>query len=80
MNGVAVRGGQSPAVTAEQIPRLVRFARGDQRLTDWRDSEYRRLASAFDPRAGVPLSEWQTRWPPGAAASLDAFRRLMGAE
>lgn len=79
MNGVAVRGGQSPEVTSAQIARLVEFAHGGgrQRLLDWHEQEYRRLASAFDDGADVPLRLWQQTWPPGIDASLEAFRRLL---
>ncbi len=80
MNGIGVRGGGPAEVTRAQIERLVEFARGAgrTRLTSWRDQEYRRLASAFDPDADVPLRVWQDRFPPSSAASLDAFRRLLG--
>ncbi len=77
MNGVSVRGGQSPEVTAEELARLLEFARGDDRLRRWGEAEYRRLAAAFDPQADVPLREWQSTWPPGPEASADAFARLL---
>ena len=78
MNGIGVRGGQSATVTDEQIARLLAFARGDGRLTQWGREEYGRLASAFEPDADVRLRLWQDRWPPSGAASLDAFVRLLG--
>lgn len=78
MNGISVRGGAPPEVQKEQIARLAAYARGDDRLRTWRREEYRRLAAAFDPLADVPLEEWQERWPPSRAASVDAFARLFG--
>lgn len=80
MNGIGVRGGQSPEVTRAAIEHLLDFAQGGgrSRLTAWREQEYPRLAAAFDPDADVPLRLWQQQWPPGADASLDAFRRLLG--
>lgn len=78
MNGIGVKGGQPAGVSEEQIARLLAFARGDGRLADWRRAEYRRLASAFDPDADIPLKVWQQQWPPSREASLDAFRRLLG--
>ncbi|OBJ70998.1 hypothetical protein [Mycobacterium sp. 1274756.6] len=80
MNGVGVRGGAPPAVQAEDTARLVEFARGDGRLRDWRRREYRRLAAQFDPLADIPVREWQQVWPPGRAASADAFARLLDRE
>lgn len=80
MNGISVRGGQSPDAMAAQILRLLEFGRGDTRLEDWGRAEYRRLASAFDPDADVPLPVWQGTWPPSREASLDAFARLLGPE
>jgi hypothetical protein len=78
MNRIGVRGGAPPEVEDEQIARLVAFARGDDRLREWRRREYSRLASQFDPLADVPLRVWQTQWPPGRDASVDAFARLLG--
>jgi hypothetical protein len=80
MNGVAVRGGQSPQVTESQISRLLEFGNGGgrSRLEAWREEEYHRLANAFDAGADVPLRVWQQQWPPGPATSLDTFRRLLG--
>jgi hypothetical protein len=40
--------------------------------------EYLRLAGRFDPLADVALRVWQEEWPPGTAASRDAFARLLG--
>jgi hypothetical protein len=67
-----------PEVRNEQIARLAAFAKGDDRLRDWRRQEYLRLASKFDPSADIPLRVWQQEWPPGTAASVDAFERLLG--
>lgn len=78
MNGIGVRGGARPELRQEQIAELAEFAKGDGRLRDWRTSEYRRLASRFDPLADVPLREWQQVWPPSRVASRDAFARLIG--
>lgn len=78
MNGIGVRGGAPAEVLDQQIAKLVAFARGDGRLGRWRDSEYRRLAAAFDPLADVPLREWQQQWVPSLDASWDAFSRLLG--
>ena len=78
MNGIGVRVGASAEVVDEQLAGLVRFARGDDRLRAWRDTEYPRLAAAFAPRVTVPLSVWQKRWPPGIDASWDALSRLLG--
>jgi hypothetical protein len=74
MNGSSVRGGAPPELQQRQIARLVAFARGDERLRDWRRNEYRRLA------ADIPLAVWQEHWPPGWRASADAFSRLLGRE
>ena len=41
-------------------------------------SEYSLLASKFDPLADIPLRVWQQEWAPGKAASVDAFKRLLG--
>lgn len=78
MNGIAVRGGQSQEAAEAQIQRLLEFLQGDRRLDDWGRTEYRRLATAFDPQADVPLPVWQEKWPPGEEASRDAFSRLLG--
>jgi hypothetical protein len=78
MNRIGVRGSAPPEVQEEQIARLVAFAKGDDRLRDWRRWEYSRLASRFDPFADVPLRAWQDEWPPSLEASVDAFSRLLG--
>lgn len=80
MNGVGVRSGLPPQVCAEELARLAEFARGDNRLRDWRRIEYPMLAACFDPLADVPLSVWQQKHPPGRAASRDAFARLLGSD
>ena len=80
MNGIGVRGGASPEVRERQIAELVAFAKGDDRLRDWRRQEYRRLAAEFDPLADIPLRVWQQQWPPGRRASADAFARLLDRE
>lgn len=78
MNGIGVRGGSPPDVAKAQLERLAEFARGREGLRRWRDREYARLASRFDPLADVPLRVWQEEWPPGRVASEDAFTRLFG--
>jgi hypothetical protein len=78
MNGIGVRGGAPPEVQEEQIARLAAFAKGDDRLREWRRREYSRLARRFDPLADIPLRIWQAEWPPGLEASVDAFARLLG--
>ena len=78
MNGIGVRGGVPTEVRDQQIANLVAIARGDGRLTTWRDQEYSRLAAAFDPLAALPLTTWQEQWAPGLGASWDAFSRLLG--
>jgi hypothetical protein len=80
MNGIGVRGGAPPEVQEEQIARLAAFAKGDDRLRDWRRREYRRLASRFDPLADISLGVWQAEWPPSREASVNAFARLLGRE
>lgn len=80
MNGIGVRGGSPPEVQEAQIARLVEFAKGDDRLREWKRQEYWRLASRFDPLADIPLRVWQQEWPPGPSASADAFSRLTGLE
>jgi hypothetical protein len=80
MNGISVRGGAPPELQKRQIARLVAFARGYERLRDWRRQEYRRLAAEFDPLADIPLAAWQEQWRPGRRASADAFSRLLGRE
>jgi hypothetical protein len=80
MNGIGVRGGAPPEIQKRQIARLAEFARGDERLRDWRRQEYGRLAAAFDPLADIPLAAWQEQWPAGRRASADAFSRLLGRE
>ena len=80
MNGIGVRGGDPPDVQAAQIARLVAFAKGDDRLREWKKQEYWRLASRFDPLADIPLKVWQQEWVPGRSASVDAFSRLTGLE
>jgi hypothetical protein len=80
MNGIGVRGDASPEAQKRQIARLAAFAKGDDRLQDWRRQEYRRLAAEFDPLADIPLQAWQQKWPPGRRASADAFSRLLGRE
>jgi hypothetical protein len=61
MNGISVPGGAPPEVQQRQIARLVAFAKGDERLRDWRRQEYRRLAAEFDPLADISLTVWQER-------------------
>ena len=78
MNGIGVRANASPEVVEQQTARLMAFAKGDGRLRDWRQREYRRLAAEFDPLADIPLRIWQQQWPPSRAASADAFSRLLG--
>jgi hypothetical protein len=78
MNRIGVSGGAPPEVQQQQITQLVAFAKGDDRLREWRRREYPRLASRFDPLADVPLRVWQTEWPPSPEASVDAFARLLG--
>jgi hypothetical protein len=78
MNGIGVRGGAPPEVQEEQIARLLAFAKGDDRLREWRTREYPRLASRFDPLADIPLRVWQAEWPPSLETSVDAFARLLG--
>lgn len=78
MNGIGIRIGAPPEVREAQTARLVKFARGDDRLRAWRASEYGRLAEQFDPLADIPLRVWQAEWPPGPLASRDAFARLIG--
>ena len=80
MNGIGVSAGASPEVQEEQIARLAAFAKGDDRLRDWRRREYWRLASRFDSLADIPLAVWQQEWVPGQSASLDAFSRLIALE
>jgi hypothetical protein len=80
MNGISVRAGAPPELQKRQIARLVAFARGYERLRDWRRQEYRRLAAEFDPLADIPLAAWQEQWRPGRRASADAFSRLLGRE
>ena len=77
MNGIGMRVTELPEVAAAQRDRLVRFIRGDSRLQHWQQTEYRRLAAAFDPLADIPLTRWQLQWPPGRAVSGDAFSRLL---
>lgn len=78
MNGIGVKGGALPEAQRRQISQLAEFGSGHNRLRDWREDEYRRLASRFDPQADVPLHEWQQEWPPSRRASQDAFARLIG--
>jgi hypothetical protein len=80
MNGIGVRGGDPAEVQEAQIARLVEFAKGDDRLREWKRQEYGRLASRFDPLADIPVRVWQQEWPPGPSASVDAFWRLTGLE
>ena len=78
MNGIGINGGMPKDVVDEQIATLVEFARGDDRLRAWRDTEYPSLAASFDPLADIALTAWQERWVPSLAASWDAFSRLIG--
>jgi hypothetical protein len=78
MNGIGIRVNASPEVVEQQTARLMAFAKGDGRLRDWRQCEYRRLAAEFDPLADIPLRIWQQQWPPSPGASADAFSRLLG--
>lgn len=78
MNGIGIRGGVAPEILDEQIAAMLAFARGDSRLRTWRDTEYQRLAAAFDPLADIPLPAWQEQWVPSLLASWDAFSRLLG--
>lgn len=52
------------------------FAHGDDRVRQWCEREYHRLASKFEAQADVPLRIWQREWPPGIETSVDAFARL----
>lgn len=78
MNGIGLRGGASPEVQQRQAERLSEFAGGDWRLKGWREHEYRPMAARFERDADVPLRDWQQAWPPGPAASREAFARLIG--
>jgi hypothetical protein len=78
MNGIGVRGGAPAEVQQEQIARLAKFAKGDDRLREWRRQEYTRLASSFDPLGDIPIGVWQHEWAPSRSASWDAFSRLTG--
>jgi hypothetical protein len=78
MNGIGVRGGAPAEVQQEQIARLAKFAKGDDRLRDWGRQEYSRLASSFDPLGDIPIGVWQHEWAPSRSASWDAFSRLTG--
>jgi hypothetical protein len=78
MNRIGVRGGASSEVQEEQLARLAAFAKGDDRLREWRTREYTRLATRFDPLADIPLKAWQAEWPPSLKASVDAIERLLG--
>lgn len=78
MNGIGVRGGSPPEVQEAQMERLREFVRSRDGLRGWRNREYATLASKFDPLADIPLKRWQHEWPPGKAASRDAFTRLFG--
>jgi hypothetical protein len=80
MNGIGVRGGAPPELQKGQIARLTEFAKGSERLRDWRRQEYGRLAAAFDPLADIPLVTWQEQWPAGRRASVDAFSRMLDRE
>lgn len=77
MNGIGVRGGSPPNEVERQSAQLNAFMNGESRLKNWRELEYGRLAAKFDPLADVPLRIWQKHWPPGKAATLDAFERLV---
>jgi hypothetical protein len=78
MNGIGIRGGASPEVQEAQLQRLTEFITGNGGLGDWREREYPRMASAFDPDDDVPLHDWQQQWPPSRAASIEVFERLLG--
>lgn len=78
MNGIGIRGGASPQVQEEQTQRLIGFINSNGGLGDWREHEYPRLASFFDPDSDVPLRLWQQQWPPSRQASLEVFKRLWG--
>ena len=78
MNGIGVQGGAPRRLQEQQLARLTEFARGDSRLREWRQAEYRRLAAHFDPLADVKLRIWQEVHPPSLEASRDAFARLIG--
>jgi hypothetical protein len=80
MNGIAVRGGTSPEVRAEQLARLNEFRTHVHRLREWEHQEFSRLAVGFDADADIPLRLWQERWVPSRSASWDAFTRLSGSE
>lgn len=80
MNGVGVRLNADPGVQQQQLARLKEFARGDDRLREWRRLEYPRLTASFDALADVPLRVWQEAHPPSRDASRDAFARLTGRE
>jgi hypothetical protein len=78
MNRIGVRSSAPPDVRDQQVARLAEFGKGDSRLRNWREREYQRLASSFDPLADIPLRRWQQEWPPSRLASRDAFARLIG--
>ena len=77
MNRIGVCGGAPPEVQEEQIARLTAFAKGDDRLREWRSREYSRLASQFDPLADVSLRVGRAnrhpasrrRWTPSRVCS-----------
>ncbi len=80
MNGICVKGGAPPEVQERQLAELKQFAMGHTDLRNWEKSEYKKLASIFDPLADIPLREWQDVWPPSWPASFDAISRFLGVE
>jgi hypothetical protein len=78
MDGVGVSLSGAAEVVADQAAGLTSFLRGDDRLSEWRDEEYARLAAAFAGREDVPLAEWQLVHPATPKMSVDAFARLLG--
>ncbi|MEV4122561.1 hypothetical protein [Micromonospora sp. NPDC049645] len=74
MNGDVAQ--RQTATTTEVAASLMASARRGNKLREWQQVEFGRLAEPLRLTASsVPLAEWQRHSPPSLGASVDAFDR-----
>lgn len=83
MNGTGLRLDiDDESVMAAVYAEFLALGRGWKELGTWKAQEGARLVAIAEERFGevpasVPLATWQEWFPPGEAASIDAYDRLM---
>lgn len=79
MNGIGIRVSAPDDETEAQIRAFLLGVQGWQVLGAWQKEEFDRLAAPLRATADtVRLAEWQLRWTPSLAASVNAFERFTG--